>query len=226
MTFSIQRCIPESARWLASRGRDVEAIGYLEKVAKWNRRELPSGEILSPILMACREKEKVHNEENELGLNLWKNFSSIIANYVNLVRTPELRFRSLCIWTLYMSTSFSYYGAVLDSTSFTTDPFLCVFLGYGWEWYSLRHPCLKIYEIMNFEWTILTFRGAMEIPAYTLTQPIVALCGRRPTLLLCFAFTAACNFALAAIPGGESVKQINVKSHLWGSRFNDVFVFW
>ena len=58
MTFliQIQRVLRESARWLASRGWDDEAIGYLEKVAKWNRRELPSREILAPIVMACRDE--------------------------------------------------------------------------------------------------------------------------------------------------------------------------
>ena len=122
-----QRLLPESARWLASRGRDDEAIECLKTVAKWNRRELPPREILNRILMACRETEGISKKENKP--SFWNNFRSVISNCVDLVRTPELRLRSICIWILYICVSFTYYGSVLDSTNFSTDPFLMVFLG-------------------------------------------------------------------------------------------------
>ena len=125
-SIETHRILPESARWLASRERDDEAIEYLRKVAKWNKRELPPREILVPILMTCREEEVP--SEDKLVVKAWKSLRSMLVNYVNLVRTPELRLRSISIWTLFICVTLVYYGAVFDSGSITGDPFLMVFL--------------------------------------------------------------------------------------------------
>ena len=58
-------------------------------------------------------------------------------------------------------------------------------------------------DLLTRFYIIKFLRGAMEITSYTLSQPLAAFCGRRPTLMLCFLCTAACNFALVGTSDGE-----------------------
>ena len=90
---------------------------------------MPPREILLPILATCREVEV--KSDDKLVTKVLKSMKSMLVNYVNLVRTPELRLRSISIWTLFICVTLAYYGAIFDSTSITADPFLVVFLGYS-----------------------------------------------------------------------------------------------
>lgn len=39
--MTLYRLIPESPRWLITKGKDEEAIPVLKKMARWNSTELP-----------------------------------------------------------------------------------------------------------------------------------------------------------------------------------------
>ncbi|CAG7823398.1 unnamed protein product [Allacma fusca] len=162
--------LPESPRWLASVGRDDEAIEKLHSIAKWNKRPLPDKNVLLPILRTCREEE-TDTQKRKFLPGLWHDLRLTSSNYLNLIKTPELRRRSFAIWALFSFVALVYYGVVMDSATFSSDPFLMVFLG-----------------------------GLMEVPAYSLTEPFVSKWGRRPTLILLFALTGAVFLAFVATP--------------------------
>ena len=48
----IQRFIPESVRWLLVKGETEKAREILERVAKVNKKEMPSGELRVPVTTA------------------------------------------------------------------------------------------------------------------------------------------------------------------------------
>ena len=69
--------------------------------------------------------------------------------------------------------SMVYFGLSLSGASITDNPFV-----------------------------FMTLSGLMEIPAYTLTIPIVQRFGRKYTLAACYLLCAIVLFALAIIPAG------------------------
>jgi OCT family organic cation transporter-like MFS transporter 4/5 len=134
------RILAESPRWLASRGREEEAVEVLTKIAKINGKTKPHRLELMVILEACKDDEGRPKRGNESGeikavevlsacTNALKTVKSICTNYVNLVRTPELRKRSFILWTIFSSVSLVYYGVTFDSARLSSDPFFVVFLG-------------------------------------------------------------------------------------------------
>ena len=50
----IERFIPESVRWLLVNGRKEEARKILERVAKVNKKEMPSDDFLVPVTTASK----------------------------------------------------------------------------------------------------------------------------------------------------------------------------
>ena len=50
----IGRFIPESVRWLLVNGRKEEARKILERVAKVNKKEMPSEDLLVPVTRASK----------------------------------------------------------------------------------------------------------------------------------------------------------------------------
>ena len=69
--------MPESPRWLLSRGRTEEGINLLKKIAKFNKNEIPE-EVLEKLRTGPAEEE-CKNEQNE-------NFLDLIKSRVLVVR--------------------------------------------------------------------------------------------------------------------------------------------
>lgn len=109
-----------------------------------NKFPTPNKEQLTAILETCREKtdddkpttktnqnpeEAVENSFAAKAKRAFIEFKLLCKNYVNLVKTPELRRRSLLMWSLFISVTLVYYGISFASPSLSDDPFLVVFLG-------------------------------------------------------------------------------------------------
>uniref|UniRef100_Q9Y226-2 Isoform 2 of Solute carrier family 22 member 13 n=1 Tax=Homo sapiens TaxID=9606 RepID=Q9Y226-2 len=94
--------LPESARWLLTRGRMDEAIQLIQKAASVNRRKL------SPELMNQLVPEKTGPSGNAL----------------DLFRHPQLRKVTLIIFCVWFVDSLGYYGLSLQVGDFGLDVYL------------------------------------------------------------------------------------------------------
>lgn len=83
--------LPESPRWLASRGRDAEAQ---EVVAQFER---AAGRAVDPAPIAAPSAPAVTTARERLG-SLW---------------TPGVRRRTASLWIVWFCVNFSYYGAFI-----------------------------------------------------------------------------------------------------------------
>jgi putative MFS transporter len=82
--LAVRSGVPESPRYLFSRGRIAEARSVLERVAAANRTSMPEGELVAP---AAKGKT---------------GFASLLA--------PKLRRTTLLLWLIWFLISIGYYG--------------------------------------------------------------------------------------------------------------------
>ena len=122
--FNLHRILPDSSRWLASKGRTDEAIKILENVARVNGKPKPNTKLLREILDGCRDSEMCQQKE----FSIWLSVKDSITNFWSLVKTPKLRNRSLSLWCLYFSVTVVYYGLSFGSVRLSSDPYILFFL--------------------------------------------------------------------------------------------------
>ncbi|XP_066939243.1 solute carrier family 22 member 6-A-like [Macrobrachium rosenbergii] len=94
-----------------------------------------------------------------------------LASLSILFRTPKLRRITLVLYGAYIIVNMSYYGLSLSGGNLSSDPFVFMVLS-----------------------------GLMEVPAYSLTVPIVAYFGRRLPTLFSFALSGVALLAIAPTP--------------------------
>ncbi|XP_064652870.1 organic cation transporter protein-like [Lineus longissimus] len=92
--------VPESPRWLVTKGRFEEAEVFLRKVAKINRRQFPENTKLESFIdHSANDDEKA-------------------TSALDLFRTPNMRRRSLVSFYVWFSASAVYYGLMLGDRGF------------------------------------------------------------------------------------------------------------
>ncbi|GKV26814.1 hypothetical protein SLEP1_g36044 [Rubroshorea leprosula] len=112
---------PESPRYLCLKGRRIDALNVLEKIARINGAKLPSGVLVSEhevelegrsilaedthLLSTGNKEDETHNERAAGG------FSSLL-----MLLSPELIKSTLLLWVVFFGNAFSYYGLVLLTT--------------------------------------------------------------------------------------------------------------
>ncbi|RXG61112.1 Organic cation transporter protein [Armadillidium vulgare] len=169
--------IDESPRWLIVRGFHKKALKVLRRAEKANKVTLPSDE---ELLLKMREIEKnslseSKNEENTPKLPEESKrivfIKELITRIIILYRTPELRRRTFLMYTVFIVSSTVYYGLSLSAVNFKLNPFL--------------------YMVVS---------GVMEVPAYTVTVPIITRVGRVKPSSASFFICGVTIMALAFIP--------------------------
>eukprot|EP01119_Soliformovum_irregulare_P018391 TRINITY_DN5623_c0_g1_i1.p1 TRINITY_DN5623_c0_g1~~TRINITY_DN5623_c0_g1_i1.p1 ORF type:complete len:485 (-),score=106.20 TRINITY_DN5623_c0_g1_i1:41-1327(-) len=85
--------MPESPRYLLTRGKHSEAVRELEKLCRVNGRQLPSGNLEPPPPVSTK----------------WK---------IGELLSPNLRTLTLLLWVIWFANSFNYYGLVLYTPNF------------------------------------------------------------------------------------------------------------
>lgn len=114
---------PESPRYLCLKGRTADAINVLEKIARVNGRELPSGNLVSDHEI---ELHKIDNPSEDTRLlsprtNEVEHPKGTVSNLGGIssllvLLSPKLARPTLLLWAVFFGNAFSYYGLVLLTT--------------------------------------------------------------------------------------------------------------
>lgn len=101
--------VPESVRWLISRGKYEEAKKQLEKVAKINKVDLDEEKVQEMINNTIKEKEKNENAEK--------------AGVLDLFKHKRLCLRTLNLCFNWVVNSGTYYGLALSASNLGGNPY-------------------------------------------------------------------------------------------------------
>ncbi|EDV90527.1 organic cation transporter protein [Drosophila grimshawi] len=91
--------IPESARWLLSKGRSEEAFVIIERAARVNRVQIPSEIYDQLVREESAQKEQAQTASQQPSASVW-----------DLLRYPNLRRKTLIIFFDWFVNSGVYYG--------------------------------------------------------------------------------------------------------------------
>ncbi|XP_077987596.1 organic cation transporter protein-like [Glandiceps talaboti] len=111
--------LPESPRWLLSRGEVKEAEVIILKAARVNKADI------SPLLPKLG---KYYQEECQERLKNGGLQTRRHHGFIDLIRTPNLRRRCLNIFVHWTAISMVYYGVSLNTSSLAGDEYLNFFL--------------------------------------------------------------------------------------------------
>ncbi|XP_064084803.1 organic cation transporter protein-like isoform X2 [Macrobrachium nipponense] len=170
--------IDESPRWLITKGQHDKAVKVLQKAARWNNSELPSEAELRTLMQEIEEEAKRKRESAKDGASsapktttstIRKKLSGILSRPL-LCSTKRISLITVIMCVDYFVAATVFYGLSLNGTNFSADPF--------------------IYMILS---------GLMEVPAYSVTAPVIQKFGRKKTTVFGFAVTGVAILALAFI---------------------------
>ncbi|XP_050697768.1 organic cation transporter protein-like [Eriocheir sinensis] len=187
--------LDESPRWLAVQGRAHDALAVLRKAARWHGAKMPKDvEVLAMLRAeaATTAAAAAVNRPHQTAPKTFKTrLRAFLKESVLLMSTPYLRKISLLMFVVYMFASMVYFGLSLSGGTLSDNPFV-----------------------------YMSLAGLMEVPAYTLTVPVVDRLGRRWPGVACFVFCGLALLALAAIP--EEQSQVVMTLALLGKMTNSV----
>lgn len=150
--------VPESLRWLIMTGRVDAAEVQVNRMSRWNKAGFPT-------LTWERIKQQLGTTDRDR-----KKYS-----FVDTLRTPQLRKRSIILFYIWFSISVGYYGLTWMLTGLPGNKYLNFFIA-----------------------------GAVEFVAYTLVIYITKRFGRKRPLLAYFSMASVCmvgaGIALAYLP--------------------------
>lgn len=148
--------LPESPRWLLTKGRVNDAYAILEKAVKINGQSWPQDIQLSAISEKLTNSPDKADEEEESSKN--PDDLDKKATFLDLFRTPNMCKNTLIQWFSWFTTSFVYYGITLNADTLIPG---------------------NVY--INF-----MVSGLIEIPAYIACLVIIHFFGRRLPLALMY----------------------------------------
>ncbi|XP_075334759.1 solute carrier family 22 member 4-like [Odontesthes bonariensis] len=153
--------VPESPRWLVSRGHLLEADLVLRSAAVENRVEAPA--VIFPI--ATAEKVETQKAEN--------------LGFLDLLKTTNIRQVTVTLWLIWFSMSVSYFGLSFNTSSLNGNPFLNYFLltavelpAYFASWLAAR-SCSRRLSFISF-----SLLGALALLLIQITlhsHPVVTM---------------------------------------------------
>uniref|UniRef100_A0A0D9W979 Major facilitator superfamily (MFS) profile domain-containing protein n=1 Tax=Leersia perrieri TaxID=77586 RepID=A0A0D9W979_9ORYZ len=121
---------PESPRFLCMKGRITEAMDVLEKMARLNNVQLPSGRLVSDKNVELDELSTSESttlladaEENDSIVE--DKGSSFGGMSIAKLLSPKLLRATLLLWMTFFGNAFSYYGIVLLTSELSNGNRIC-----------------------------------------------------------------------------------------------------
>ncbi|XP_029314227.1 solute carrier family 22 member 5-like isoform X2 [Cottoperca gobio] len=174
--------IPESPRWLVSRGRFHEAELVLRSAALDNRVEAPY------VIFIPANVEKATSEKVES------------PSFLDLLRTANIRNVTLMLWLIWFSLNVSYFGLSFNMSGLYGNPFLNYFLSMAVELPAYGASCLAARSLpRRLSCISFTLLGALALlliqitlyshPAVTLTLVLLGKFGIIAAIGVLYMFT-------------------------------------
>ncbi|KAF6155202.1 hypothetical protein GIB67_019728 [Kingdonia uniflora] len=187
---------PESPRYLCVKGRTTEALHILEKIARVNGVEMPSGTLISDHTNEFDEEKSTTSQDTPLLLSLRKSGVAAVPKKNEfkikglsssfMLFSPKLVRSTLLLWVVFFANSFCYYGLVLLTSQLVHPSGHCVST-------SLRPQ--KTQDTSAYRDVFITSLG--EIPGLLLSAVIVDRLGRKVSMSS--TFFVSCIFLLPLV---------------------------
>jgi len=162
--------VPESPRWLMAEGRFEEAIKILKGGAKCNDRTLPSDDELLEMMQAIKEDEEDKKEEETRVLSTSEKIYEVFDEILVLIKTPEMRKRTLNVFYSWLIVAMVYYGLSFNSKNLSANRYISSFIS-----------------------------GFVEVPAVVVILPALSKFGRRLCYCGSFVGGGVCCLIVALI---------------------------
>ncbi|XP_050218440.1 organic cation/carnitine transporter 7-like [Mercurialis annua] len=195
--------VPESPRYLCTKGRFSDAHRILEKMAVTNEAKLPTGMLVSDNTTEADEESSSSSHKPLLSsatkevLNLKSTFSSFFVLF-----SPKLIKTTFLLWVLFFGNSFLYYGIILLTSELSGGRSKC------------RSATLLLENHQDDSLYIDVFITSLaELPGILLCAIIVDRMGRKLSLIF---LLVVASFFLFPLVSHQAV--ISTTTFLFGAR--------
>ncbi|CAN0840303.1 Organic cation/carnitine transporter 7 [Linum grandiflorum] len=107
---------PESPRYLCLKGRKEEAVKVMERVAKYNKKSLPPGVLLTDHEIELQGQQQDMSVSPNSDPPKWEDSDLGPWTTIRLLLSRKLARSTVMLWLIFFGNAFSYYGIVLLTT--------------------------------------------------------------------------------------------------------------